>query len=136
MSQRVLRVARTPRLIPRRTGILRLVLLLIILFAIIGYISPINDYVDKSRLIADESNETAALRAQRDQLLNEKERLLNNEYVERIARKDLGMIRPGEQPFVVRDLEKDEPPSMTAGNDKAEKSFLDRAMDTITSLLP
>ena len=136
MSQRLLTVARTPRFIPRRPGIFRLVLLLIILFAIIGYISPVKDYVEKSRLIANESNATAALKEQHNQLLIEKERLLNNEYVERIARKDLGMVRPGEEPFVVRDLEKDESPSMIAGNDEAEKSFLDRAMETITSLLP
>ena len=88
----------------RRRGLWRLVLLLVMLLIAACYISPVRAYVERSNQIESERAATQELQQQHDGLLTEKERLQQNEYVEQVARRELGLVRPGEQPFVVKDL--------------------------------
>lgn len=135
MPQRAIASPRRPKLI-LRPGIWRLILLGIIFITIIGYISPVRDYIGKNRQISREQAVRDELRQQRDRLLAEKDLLSSTAYVEKIARRDLGMVRPGEQPYAVRDLNQDQaPPEPVAANGE-QKSLVDRFMDTIVSLLP
>lgn len=135
MPQRSIAAPRRPKLI-LRPGIWRLILLGIIFITIIGYISPVRDYIAKNRQISREQVVRDELRQQRDRLLAEKDLLSSTAYVEKIARRDLGMVRPGEQPYAVRDLNQDQaPPEPVAANGE-QKSLVDRFMDTIVSLLP
>lgn len=135
MPTRAVSATRLPRVISRRRGIWRLALLGVILLTAAGYVSPVRDYIEKSGKIAEERAATEALRKQHEELLLEKENLLRNEYVERAARRDLGMVKPGEQPFVVRNLEQ-EAPAAPAAPDSENKSLMDRLLETVNALLP
>lgn len=135
MPTRAVSATRLLRVTSRRRGIWRLALLGVILLTVAGYVSPVRDYIEKSGKISEERAATEALRKQHEELLLEKENLLRNEYVERAARRDLGMVKPGEQPFVVRNLEQEAPPA-PAAPDSENKSLMDRFLETVNALLP
>lgn len=123
------------RALPRRQGLWRLGLLVVILAIMAGYYAPARDYLERSRQISGEQVVTEELRRQHQALEQEKEQLATMPYVEQVARRDLGMVKPGEQPYVVRDLNQEKgtlaPPAAAE-----EKSFFDRAGDFFSSLLP
>lgn len=133
----------------RRPGWWRLMIVGVILLIAAGYISPVRAFVEKSRLIQREQAKTESLRKQRDELQFEKDSLQNNSYVEQVARRDLGMVKPGEQPYVVKDLNTEENPVViiegaapnaespveTGAEPVEETSFTGRIMDTLGSLI-
>jgi cell division protein FtsB len=129
-------VSRTTKLASRRRGIWRLVFLIIILATVAMYISPIRSYIDRTGAIARERAATDELRQQRDSLQTEKVQLRNNTYVEQVARRDLGLVRPGEQPYVVKDLNQETPETTVTAPAAEEQSWPGRALDYIGSLLP
>lgn len=122
------------RALPRRQGLWRLGLLAIILVTVVGYYAPFRDYLERSGQISREREATEELRRQHEALVKEKELLATGEYVEQVARRDLGMIKPGEQPYVVRELEQGQQPSPSPA--RTEDSFIDRAAGFLGSLLP
>lgn len=111
-------------------------LLGVILLIIGNYVSPVRAYLEKSTAIQHEQALTDDLRFQRDQLQQEKDSLQNNNYVEQVARKDLGMIKPGEQPYVVKDLNSFEDQKVDPAQESVDVSLTDRIMNAVGSLLP
>lgn len=135
MSRRTAMAPVIRRTMPRRQGLWRLVLLIIIIAIVTGYYSPAKDYYNRSRQISQERGTTEELRRQHEALLKEKELLATTPYVEQVARRDLGMVKPGEQPYVVRDLNQGEeppPPVLTPEED----SYYERVTGFIGSLMP
>jgi len=121
---------------PRRRGWWRLVLLIVILVTITGYVSPVRAYISRSEQISVEKAGTGNLRQQHDQLMIEKERLQNQAYVEQVARRDLGLVKPGEQSYVLKDLDRGDEVTAPAETVREDKSFLDTVMDAAGSMLP
>ncbi len=102
----------------KRQGLWRLALLMVMLVIAALYVSPIKTYISRSGQIENERAATGELKQQHERLLNEKERLKQDEYVEQVARRELGLVRPGEQPFVVKQIKNE--PASTAPPDRAD----------------
>lgn len=92
----------------RRQGVWRLLILLFIIFIIGCYISPVRSYIERSRQIENERNVTEQLRFENESLIYERESLKDENFVEQVAREDLGLVMPGEQSYVVKDLNSDQ----------------------------
>jgi cell division protein FtsB len=120
----------------RRPGWWRLMIVGVIILISTLYITPVRAYIEKSRLIQGEQAKTESLRSQRDQLQFEKDSLQNNSYVEQVARRDLGMVKPGEQPYVVKDLNSVGNPPIIEAQPAEEDSVKDRILDTLGNLIP
>jgi len=120
----------------RRRGWWRLMVLGIIILILGSYISPVRTYLEKSSAIQREQAVTDELRSQRDMLQKEKDSLQNNNYVEQVARKDLGMVKPGEQAFVVKDLNTYDGKGVTTVEPAEDVSLVERVMEAIESVLP
>ncbi|MHB8857924.1 MAG: FtsB family cell division protein [Thermoleophilia bacterium] len=119
----------------RRRGWWRLVVLGIILLIMGSYVSPVKAYLEKSSAIQREQAVTDDLRLQHDELEQEKINLQNTGYVEQVARKDLGMVKPGEQPYVVKDLNDGAPPAADVPQPQ-NPSLFERVVNSVSSLLP
>lgn len=89
------------------------VLLLIVGGLMFSSVYPLRRYMAVRSGIESLQQEEAGLQARIDELLAERERLLSDADVERRAREELGMVRPGEIPFVVAAPKPDEPPPST-----------------------
>ena len=108
----------------------------VIILILGSYISPVRTYLEKSSAIQREQAVTDELRSQRDMLQKEKDSLQNNNYVEQVAHKDLGMVKPGEQPFVVKDLNTYDGEGVTTVAPAEDVSLVERVMEAIESVLP
>ena len=80
-------------------------ILKVLFFLLIFYLSI--NLVSQQQLIENKSNELAEVKkriaaevALLDELRNEKEMLMSDESLERIAREKLGMVKPGERVFI------------------------------------
>jgi len=121
----------------RRRGWWRLIVVAVILLILGSYISPIRNYLEKTNSIQREQAAAEQLRAEHGQLQQEKESLQNASFVEQVARKDLGMVKPGEQPFVVKDLNSDDAAVAVVEPPAAEEEPLtDRIWNALGSLWP
>jgi cell division protein FtsB len=76
------------------------VLAVIVLALGMALVVPLRQYLAQRAQIAELEHELAALRAERTQLEHRIEQFHNPAYLERQARRCLGMIRPGEIVFV------------------------------------
>jgi cell division protein FtsB len=94
----------------RRRGLLRLVLVGILCLIGAGYISPAYNFYTRTNQISDVRGVNSSLQATHDALSEEKEQLLGGAYIEEVARRDLGLVKPGEQPFIVKDIQQEEAP--------------------------
>jgi len=119
----------------RRPGWWRLMIVGVIILIACLYVSPVRAFVEKSNLIQSEKAKTESLRSERDRLQFEKDSLQNNSYVEQVARRDLGMVKPGEQPYVVKDLNTTEEPPAPEAQPAEDPSAIDRAMESLDSLI-
>ena len=104
MAQRTATPARVVASNGRRRGLLRLALVAVLIIIAAGYISPAYSFYTKNGEIEQEKVKNAALQSQNDGLLVEMERLQQEPYIEAVARKDLGLVKPGERPFIVEDI--------------------------------
>lgn len=110
-------------------------MLAVILLIAVGYVSPLMSIYGRIREIKQEQAETAQLKQRHDSLQVERDRLQHNSYVEEVARRDLGLIHPGEQPYVVRGLNTgNSAPSVPAA--PQQKSLPGRLLDDLKALLP
>ena len=71
----------------------------------IGYIGPVNAYLDQKSELAREQERLAALEAERERLSGLIKALDEPSVLEARAR-ELGYVRPGEVPFVVNGLKR------------------------------
>lgn len=91
----------------RRRGWLRLGFVGIICLIGVGYVSPAYSFFTRATEIEGAREVNGDLQATHDKLATEKERLMEGEYVEEVARRDLGLVKPGEQPFIVKDIQQE-----------------------------
>ncbi len=97
MSVHAARIAgRRARVTPRA-----LVLLVAVLAMLLAISYPLRQYVDARGDVARLEQRLSGLEEQNRTLHEQIERLHDPEYVERLARECLGMVRPGEIAFVV-----------------------------------
>lgn len=136
MSQRATMAPRMIGILSRRRGWWRLMLLGVILLILGNYVAPVRSYLEKSSVIQREQGVADNLRLERDKLQQEKESLQTNSYMEQVARKDLGMVKPGEQPYVVKDLNPTEVPPAVDNQATDDAPLYDRIVHAIGSLLP
>jgi len=120
----------------RRRGWWRLVVLGVIILILGNYVAPVRSYLEKSSSIQHEQQLADDLKHDRDQLQQEKESLQNNNYVEQVARKDLGMVKPGEQSYVIKDLNQSEVAATVDAEPVEEQSLPDRIVSAFRSLIP
>ena len=64
---------------------------------------PVRQFVEQRTQIGELEQQVEELAADRERLRQEIERLRDPQYLERLARECLGMVRPGEIAFVVPD---------------------------------
>lgn len=107
MTQRAAAMSRTGVPTARRRGLLRLLLIASLLLISVGYVSPAFNYYKISMLIDAEQAEHDALRNRNRELVGELERLDDMGYIEEVARAELGLVKPGEQPFIVKELDRE-----------------------------
>jgi len=92
---------------PRRPGALPLRrLLLLLLAAVLAYLLLLSDFGllrrwQLARQAARERARIEVLQARQAELERERERLADPAYLERVAREEHGMVRPGEQVYRV-----------------------------------
>lgn len=112
--------------VPRRTGRYALVLVTILLVAnaivgergLVALFHAKQDHADQQRVIA-------TLRAENDRLHRYIQDLADQPYViEDLARRRLGMIKPGEQLFIVRTVHDDASGPTPTGNPQAALHIL------------
>jgi cell division protein FtsB len=84
----------------------RISLLLVLLAVLVSYLGPAADYLESWRLAKQTRTELQDLRVDNERLRERAKLLDNADAIELEARK-IGMARPGERAFVVRNLPKD-----------------------------
>lgn len=108
MTARTATVSRTMISTARRRGLLRLALLAILIFIGIAYVAPAYNFYTRNGEISRERDINKELTERNQQLALEKQKLLDGSQVEAVAREDLGLVKPGEQPYIVKDIEEQE----------------------------
>ena len=87
----------------------RAAVLAVVLIALLMYMAvPLRQYLDQRSRLAHLERQTELLQKQDTQLQRRVRQLHDPDYVERLARECLGMVRPGEIAFIV--IPKGQPP--------------------------
>jgi cell division protein FtsB len=81
----------------------RLALLGVLGIILILYISPVVHWIEQSRTASHERSQLRSLQAEHDRLQTRLHELRRPDAIPREARK-LGMVAPGEKPFVVQGI--------------------------------
>jgi cell division protein FtsB len=102
-SRTIFRRFRRPRT-PGKTPLRRLILTGLAI--VLGYLLLLSDFGllrrwQLAREVAREKARIEALETRRQDLLEERERMADPEHLERIAREEHGMVRPGEEVYRV-----------------------------------
>jgi cell division protein FtsB len=92
-----------PRPRPRRARLTARATLLLIAVGAIGFLSiaPARLYLEQRAELAELSRRAQTLEESNARLIDRTQRLKDPEFLERLARQCLGMVRPGEVAFVV-----------------------------------
>ena len=86
----------------RRRAVLRLLFLLgAVGFAVLTLVSPFRQLLAQESRIAEAHRQTAALEARNDRLDARLRELGRDTTIERLAREELGLVKPGEEAYVV-----------------------------------
>lgn len=89
------------------------------------YFDPTKTWVKQNRELGALSKRVDEAEARNDKLRQEQQQLMSDEYIERKAREEHGLIKPGEEAFVVID-----PPATVKPTDleapPVKESFIDR----------
>ena len=84
------------RLTPK-AAILSVILMVLLLYMMV----PLRSYLEQRARLTDLQQQSTSLQQQQARLLNQIAELQDPDYLQRIARECLGMVRPGEIAFVV-----------------------------------
>jgi len=84
------------RLTPK-AAILSVVLMVLLLYMMV----PLRSYLEQRARLTDLQRQATSLQQQQARLLNQIAELQDPDYLQRIARECLGMVRPGEIAFVI-----------------------------------
>ena len=84
------------RLTPK-AAILSVVLMVLLLYMMV----PLRSYLEQRARLTELQRQATSLQQQQARLLNQIAELQDPDYLQRIARECLGMVRPGEIAFVV-----------------------------------
>lgn len=136
MYQKTATLPRVVRTASRRRGLGRLLMVSVILIVLGSYVSPVRSYIERTKLIDQERTITEEISRQHEFLLQEREKLQNNEYIEQVARRDLGLVRPGEQPYVVKVLDQGQSESDANATLPEEPSLAGRITDWLEQMIP
>jgi cell division protein FtsB len=68
---------------------------------LIAAVSPARQLLKQNERISTEREKLAALQSENQRLEKRLERLNNSDYLEKVAREELGMVQPGEISYVV-----------------------------------
>ncbi len=92
------------RKLQRRKRFLMLVALIIIVWTVVAFSRGYyRNYQAQQRLVELES-EIKAYEIRNEQLQAQIDRLQSPEYVERVAREELGLVRPGERLYIIEEV--------------------------------
>ncbi len=92
------------RKVQRRKRLLLLIFVILVAWTAIAFgRSYYRNYQAQQRLIQLES-EIKAFEIRNEQLESEIERLQSPDYVERVAREELGLVRPGEKLYIIEEV--------------------------------
>jgi cell division protein FtsB len=83
---------------------------------LIGYVGPVQAYIDQRSELAHQQATLAELEAKRDRLKKQTKASERPDVLEAKAR-DLGLIKPGERAYVIRGLPDEKPPRTEATDD-------------------
>jgi cell division protein FtsB len=89
---------------PKQTPVLRWAAVITLAVVALLYYRPLRSYVETRSSLAERQAEVRGLRAKRDELARRLEEADTPEALARRARK-LGLVRPGEQLFIVKGIE-------------------------------
>ena len=84
------------RLTPK-AAILSVLLMVLLLYMMV----PLRSYLEQRARLTDLQQQSTSLQQQQARLLNQIAELQDPDYLQRVARECLGMVRPGEIAFVV-----------------------------------
>lgn len=98
----------------RRLPTLPLLVLLLLAALAWGFYTPVKIQYQEAREQARAQAELEALRERNEYLDEQIERLRTPEGVEEVARETLGMVKPGEQAYVVVDAAQESSPTVAA----------------------
>jgi len=92
----------TPAPRPRRHGVGVVVLLALVSVAVLfAFVYPTRTYFTQRRTVVEAERRLEVLESHAQELRRENARLGRDAEVERRAREDFGMVRPGETPYVL-----------------------------------
>jgi cell division protein FtsB len=87
---------------PRRRGVgLVLLLVLVSVAVLFAFVYPTRTYLGQRRAVVEAERRLEVLESHQRELQRENARLERDAEVERRAREDFGMVRPGETPYVI-----------------------------------
>lgn len=88
----------------RRKNRFGIILILIIIGLLVNFVHIL---IDQQKVLYAKGNEMISIKSKieeenkiRDKLLNQKKSLNSNEYIEKVAREKLGMVKQGEKIFI------------------------------------
>ncbi len=105
------RPPRSERALRRRVAVVGLVLGLVLIGALFAFVYPTRTFLDQRAQVQRSESRLALLRAQNAQLVAETHRLNSDSEIERIAREQYGLLRPGERAFVIVPVPTSAPPT-------------------------
>lgn len=103
---------------PRKLWRLLLLIAAILLPSLLWAVSPLRDRLEQQKQMAEYEQKLKAMNAANAQVKKEIEGLKNDEYIELKARQDLGLVKPGEELYIVNGLET----TQSAQKNKAKKA--------------
>ncbi|NDZ78394.1 MULTISPECIES: septum formation initiator family protein [unclassified Streptomyces] len=120
------RQARRPRLTGRAA-----ILLMVLCTLVVALAYPMRQYVSQRNDIADQRRQVSDAKARVEELRDEKARLQDNAYVERLAREQLHYVRPGETNYTM--VDPDSRTQRSGGKGAADRPWYSNLWDGVDS---
>ncbi len=95
------RAPASPRTRKRRTVIFTVMIGLALVGFLFAFVYPTRTYLDQRGLIRSAEERLDLIQRETEELQADTERLKGDAEVERIAREQYGLVRPGETPYVI-----------------------------------
>ena len=119
---------------PGRRASWMAVLLVVALAITLAGIFPFRQMIAQHRQVATAEAQLAALTAENARLEADRDALSTPAEIERVAREDLGLVRPGETGYLVEAPPTPGPPTPVPATEdpEANRSFVERLLDFFT----